>query len=208
MKSRLLRFVFGVLAMASMRAGATLVTVTVTGTGGLDPLAITSAPAADELGYTYSFPVGEQIAFSSVNTTYSANVATDNQSLDNKLVSITNLTSFSFPEVFFVASGGGSPGTFTNFDGYVNGSMAMKIDKLGINQSLYSETGGTVDGIFQPGETWQFIVQDYVALTPVDSFYSPYLVGGTDTLPSIIVPEPTGIVLVLLGGLVLLRRRR
>ncbi len=188
-------------------ASATVVSITVSGPTGCDLLSIPSAPWADELGFAYAFPPGEQISFSSVDTTFSACSSTDNLTMINKLVSITNLTSYALPDVFFVASAGSTPGTFTNYDGYVNGAQAMKIDRLGLNTSLYAENM-TVDGIFEPGETWQFIVQDYTSPTPVDAFYSPSLVGGADTLPSIIVPEPTTIGLGLLGGLLLLRRRR
>jgi len=208
MKTKLLRSVFSVLlGLAMLPASATVVSITVSGPTGCDPLSIRSVPLGDELGFSYTFPVGEQISFSSVNTSLSACSSTDNLSMINKLVSITNLTTYALPEVFFVASGGSTPGTFTNFDGYVNGVQSMKIDRLGLNTSLYAESM-TLDGIFEPNETWQFIVQDYTSPTAVDAFYSPSLVGGADTLPSIIVPEPTSVGLGLLGGLLLLRRRR
>jgi len=204
MKSNLLRFVFGVMAMLAVPVGATLVSITVTGPTGLDPLSIASAPYADELGHAAFFPPGEQISFTSIDTTLSANAGTDSPSLTNKLVSITNLTSFSFPDVFFVANAGG---TFSNFDGYVNASMAMKIDSVGLNKSLYSESM-PADGLFKPGETWNFIVQDWASSASVDWFFTSGVVGGTDSMPSIIVPEPTSVALGLLGMMMLLRRRR
>ena len=207
MKSNLLCSVFSVLVWAVLPANAAFVSITVSGPTGCDPLSIFSAPTADELGSTFIFPVGEQILFSSSDTTLQACGSTDNPLLPNKLVSIKNLQSFAMPSVFYVASGGSTPGTFSNFDGYVNGVQAMKIDRLGLNSSLWSESG-TSDGIFEPGETWQFIVQDYVSPYAVDAFYSPGMVGGADTLPSIIIPEPTSVALGLLGGLLLLRRRR
>ena len=83
----------------------------------------------------------------------------------------------------------------------------MKIDRIGNNQPLVSESL-TADSIFEPGETWQFIVQDYVSSVPVDFFYNAGFVGSASGLPSIIVPEPSGIVLSLLSGLLWLRRKR
>ena len=195
------------LVLAILPAAGSVVSITVTGPTGCDPLVIGSAPSADELGFAFTFPAGEQIAFSSVDTTLSACPTVDLPTIVNKLVSVTNLGSVAIPGLYYVANGGSTPGIFSNFDGYVNGALAMAIDNVGINRPLVSESM-TANGIFEPGETWQFIVQDYVAAVPVDSFYSPATVGGTDTLPSIIVPEPSGAALSLLGGLLLLRRRR
>lgn len=190
----------------ALPAGAVVVSITVTGPGACDPLVVTSAPSADEIGFFGTFPVGEQISFSSAPTTLSACPSVD-LAMVNQLVTITNMGTVALPGLYYVAPGGSTPGTFSNFDGYVNGAMAMRIDNVGVNKPLVSESM-TADGIFQPGETWQFIVQDYVAAVPVDSFYSPATVGGSDTLPSIIVPEPTATILGLLGGLLALRRRR
>lgn len=207
LKGKLLRVVFVVSAMVAAPAGAVVVSITVSGPDGCDPLFISSVPWADELGSAYTFPVGEQIGFFSIDTNLVACVASDDDQVPNKLVSITNLQAFPISDIYYVANGGSVPGTFSNFDGYINGSMAMKVDHSGNNLSLYSESLIT-DGIFQPSETWQFIVQDYVSPVPVDAFFSPRVVGGADTLPSIIVPEPSTVGLGLLGGLLMLRRRR
>jgi MYXO-CTERM domain-containing protein len=83
----------------------------------------------------------------------------------------------------------------------------MRIDRIGDNQPLYFESMDQ-DGIFQAGETWQFIVQDCVTPPNPCFFYTPDEVGDGDPLPSIIVPEPAGLALSLLGGLLVLRRRR
>ena len=207
MKSNLLRFVFTALAVAVAPVGATVVSIAVSGPQGCDPLLIPSAPLADQLGFAFAFPAGERISFSSITTDLSACVQSDDKSIRNKLVSVTNLETFAFAELYYVAHGGPTPGTFSNFDGYVNGVMAMKIDKAGNNFSLWSESM-TPDGIFEPGETWEFIVQDYVSSVPVDAFYNPGFVGSASGVPSIIVPEPTGAALSLLSGLLLLRRKR
>ncbi|MCX6877150.1 MAG: hypothetical protein NTW21_25575 [Verrucomicrobia bacterium] len=207
MKIKILKSVFTMLTMMVAPAGATIVSISVSGPTGCDLLLIPSAPVADELGFSNTFPGGERISFRSEDTTLSACSTTDNPLIMNKLVSVTNLQTITISDLYYVVNGGPSPGTFSNFDGFVNGSMTMKIDAIGDNKPLWSESIAT-DGYFQPGETWQFIVQDYVSTVPVDAFYSPQTVGGTDTLPSLIVPEPTGAALGLLGGLLLLRRRR
>ena len=48
----------------------------------------------------------------------------------------------------------------TNWDGSVNGSLAFKIDNVGINQPLIGESIN-VNGIFEPGEIWDFIIDGY-----------------------------------------------
>jgi hypothetical protein len=132
----------------------------------------------------------------------------------NILVSITNLTSRDFSDVWYVAD----PETsLSNFDQYlVNGEEAFKIDYAGSNVPLVFESMA-VDGIFQAGETWEFIIDDYFNTLglPASAFASAGLVGslsGGDTISSgsILVPEPGTILLAGLGlaGLALLARRR
>ena len=68
-----------------------------------------------------------------------------------------NLNSISFSDVWYVAE----PGTFfTNDDGTINGMHAFQIDAVGANTPLISESINP-NGIFEPGEFWTFIVQDY-----------------------------------------------
>jgi hypothetical protein len=68
----------------------------------------------------------------------------------------------------------------------------------------------TADGIFEAGESWQFVLEDYVKGPAADAFTTPGVVGGADQRPSIIatIPEPSGLILGLLGGLAFVRRRR
>ncbi|MFI4873165.1 MAG: hypothetical protein ACIARQ_15230, partial [Phycisphaerales bacterium JB061] len=87
----------------------------------------------------------------------------------------------------------------------------------GMNQNLVFESM-TFDGILEPGETWQFIVQDYgnaAGLSP-DSFFSVGLAGDSpfagaiESSASIVstnIPAPASSVLGLMG-LALLRRKR
>jgi len=81
------------------------------------------------------------------------------------LMEITNTVSppRAFTDVWYVANAGT---TIANFDGFVDGGSgplpAFRIDSTGINLSLISESA-TFDGIFEPGETWNFVIDDYAA---------------------------------------------
>ncbi len=73
------------------------------------------------------------------------------------IVTITNFTTFSWTDLFFVADAGIFVG---NADGKIKDGEAFKIDKTGINTPLISESMAR-DFIFEPGESWTFIVQDW-----------------------------------------------
>jgi hypothetical protein len=149
----------------------------------------------------------------------------DPDSLDS-IVSITNLTvpQRSFSALWYVAN----PNTYiSNWDGVVgqHGSAdmgsgpAFRIDDVGHNRPLLSESG-TADGIFEPGETWKFVVQDYAAGTlglDAAAFTSIGVAGGSlgggKSSGSIIgipmrVPEPSGLALLAIGLVAPALRRR
>jgi hypothetical protein len=95
-----------------------------------------------------------------------------NPSLLNRVVSITNDTGIAWTDLWYV----GDPSAATaftgtalsNFDGLVNGGLAFKIDTVGVNRPLFSESIAA-DGVFAPTETWLFIIDDYqngLALPP------------------------------------------
>jgi hypothetical protein len=145
---------------------------------------------------------------------------TDSAATFDHRVDITNLTRRSFEEVWYVAD---PETTITNVDGLVNDELAFRIDMIGINTPLISEAGGIFPGIFEPGETWTFILQDYAntrGISPafLGSFGVPSpLVGAgpggasssSGSIIAVPVPEPSTAALISLGliGFALHRRR-
>jgi len=114
----------------------------------------------DELGNKPPFPDVEWIvSLSSSTDTEACPTITSNS---HTLVSITNNSPFDFSDLWYVVN---SNIGITNFDGGAgpdvnNLNRAFKIDSVGTNQPLVSESN-TVNGIFESGETWEFIIDDF-----------------------------------------------
>jgi len=129
-----------------------------------DPL---SLPVdADELGTNPPlvgppFPADEEILSSFFSPDLSPPCPSAPDGPDpNPAVGITNTVSppQSFFDVYYVAD----PDTsISNIDGFVDGFPAFRIDAVGINTPLLSESL-TPDGIFEPGELWLFVIQDFI----------------------------------------------
>jgi hypothetical protein len=174
-----------------------------------DFLAVPSA--VDELGDPSLFPPDELILSVDTTTMTSACPSTDTPAV-NALITTTNMTAFDFVEVWYVAD----PETvLTNADGIVNGELAFRIDLVGLNTPLIFESM-TPDGVFEAGETWDFIIDDYFNTLGIgaDAFFSPGGVGGgSPGGPSsgsiiAIIPEPSTVLLLASGLAVLALRRR
>lgn len=182
-----------------------------------DPLLVPSR--VDELGLAPLFPADELIAAAATFTQQAA-CPGDNPEVPNSLVVITNLTTTAWSDLWYVADplfDTGAPGTtLSNFDGVVDGispvprpGLAFKIDTVGVNRPLVFESIAA-NGIFEPGEIWHFIIDDYLntgGLPPslLDSIGVASLsAGGPPSSGSIIavpVPEPSTWVLLLVGTL-------
>ncbi len=181
--------------------------------------------STEEFGDPSVFGQTQWIRHASTFTQDVACPMTDDPTLPNSLVEITNLTGRSLTDLFYVGDAsltGIGNTTFSNVDGLASqltttpplAALAFRIDSIGMNRNLVFESI-TANNVFEPGETWAFIVQDYhndLGLAP-DAFFS---VGYADGSPapgssaSIVqfVPAPGAASLAALGGLAIARRRR
>ncbi|MEO0630133.1 MAG: VPLPA-CTERM sorting domain-containing protein [Planctomycetota bacterium] len=175
--------------------------------------------AVEEFGNPSVFQPSQWIEHAATFTDLTACSMTDDPTKPNALVQITNLTNRTLDNLFYV----GDPETrFSNVDGDAFGAtnptvggLAFRIDELGMNQNLVFESV-SFNGLFEPGETWQFIVQDYENAAGVapDQFFSVGMAGDSigfgQSSASIVrmVPTPASASLIALGGLAAVRRRR
>ena len=120
-------------------------------------------PPSGPYGSTGPFPDPEAIASNS--TTAEMTVCTTSPSdptvFDYK-VTIKNPTAKSWTDPFFVADASNS---FSNVDGTIDDGLAMKIDMIGVNTPPIAKSGGVIGRVFEPGEEWVFLVQDWVDFT-------------------------------------------
>jgi hypothetical protein len=171
----------------------------------------------DELGLPNVFPVGERINAFAAQTNLSACPSHDNPTIPNVLVTMINLNTITFSDVHYVADPANAavPGTtIGNEDGLVNAGQAFRIDKIGLNTPLVGESMGQ-NGLFEPGEAWRFIIDDYqngLGLPP-DAFLSIGVGAASPGGPSTgsiiaLIPEPASLGLAALAVPALARRRR
>lgn len=165
-----------------------------------DPLLVPEQ--VDELGV--GFPDDELIRSQATFTDLAA-CPGESPDLSNRLLEITNLTSRTFSEIWYVTD---PETTISNVDGLVNGQSAFRVDSEisdpgGANLPLIFESDGLND-LFEPGETWRFIIDDYFnPFLPPSALASVGLVGSfsvSDTFSSgsiIAVPEPGGLAMAI-----------
>jgi hypothetical protein len=192
---------FGAALLISLPSSAVPTFVVGADTPTCDVLAIPTT-VLDELGTVPPFPVGEQIATAAATTTITPCAGVpDNPLLDNALVSITNLNATAFSDVWYIAN---YDTTLTNADGTVLSVPAFRIDAVGVNAPLVSESG-VADGIFAPGETWIFVIQDYAnvpgqpAALISDIGLPSAGLGSSGSIVANPVPEPNTALLLGLG---------
>jgi hypothetical protein len=200
------------------------------GTTHCDPLFIPQD--VDEIGTILPFPLDEALDSVSTTTTFPVCTATDDVLMPEELVFITNLTGRDLTEVWYIAN---NETRISNFDGYANDiGFAVDLDNEtfridsdisdpgGAHHPLVGESG-VLNDIWEAGETWEFILQDYgnlfglpgSALTSIGVGDASGVPGVIDSSGSIIaipqVPEPGSTVLALLAmsawGLVPRRKR-
>jgi len=178
--------------------------------------------AYEELGNGTLFPMDEFIEASASIIDISACTVTDDATVANALVTMTNLSGQDWTDLFYVAD----PETrISNVDGIATTDVvpnaasifteAFRIDREGSNRPLLAESGAA-DGIFSAGETWEFIIQDFSNLLGLGAadFTSLDFSGGSSTnfstgsIVAFQVPAPGAGALFGLAGLAAARRRR
>lgn len=178
-----------------------------------DPLFIPTL--VDEIGDPIAFPPDEQLLHADLGLFSTVCPPVDDPTLDNFLVSITNISGRDFDQVWYVAD---KETDISNYDGFANdigfplGHEAFRIDTIGVHRALVFESI-LADNIWQVGEEWRFVLQDYTNALglPPDALYSPGigdasldLAGFVESSGSIIatpsvVPEPGTMLLAAMG---------
>lgn len=214
------RFValLGLVLLVGVRASAIPTAVVTVDTAHCDPLIV--PVLVDELGTGGLFPAGEQISSVSLGPIAAVGPAgvncttgtIDSPFMANRRVSITNLNAVDFVGVWYVAN---AQTNVSNLDGSVNGFPAFRIDQVGVNKPLISESL-IADGIFNAGETWVFLVQDYANnnAQPEGAFAAPGVpslgIGdaSSGSIIALVAPEPGTAGLLIVGLLGLARFAR
>lgn len=169
-------------------AGAHPVFGTYTDTPGCDSHGLQFA--IEELGTAPAFPLDELI-FATHTFVSLAPCPASHAGLPSALVVMTNMSGRDWENLFYVAN----PETsLTNVDGLATSAaapavpgLAFRIDSIGLNRPLISESM-TADGIFEAGETWEFLIQDYTNAfgLPPDALGSLDFAGGSFSPPGLL----------------------
>jgi hypothetical protein len=181
-----------------------------------------------ELGIAPTFSIfPDELIEAESTTTDQVACHSDDPNSPNALVEITNLTPTSWRDVWYVADvfnlTSGSGTLISNFDGFVYDAdahilfgEAFKIDAIGVNRPLVFESIA-FNGIFEPGETWHFIIDDYVNFAGLAaSLFNSVGVGGVSlggppssgSIIAVAIPEPTTCTLALAALCLAMSRRR
>ena len=191
-----------------------------------DPLFIPND--VHEIGDAAIFPGDESLISGNQGQTQFIPCPLTNQTnLPEVLVEMRNLSGRPWLEVWYVAD---QETTITNFDGEANDASfpplqeAFRIDNDisdpgGSHHPLVFESG-TPDGIWEPLESWIFVLQDYTNSLglPPEAFTSlgvgsasigagAGLINSSGSIIGITIPEPTTAMLLLLGCIGITRKR-
>ena len=191
----------------------------------------------DEIGHFAFFPPDEALD-SLFSNPFGPPVClqTDDPNALNFVVEMRNMTGRDLEEVWYVAN---IETTISNFDGFANdiafpitaadrGQEAFRIDHDlsdpgGSHHPLISESIA-FDGIWQAGESWQFVLQDYANAAGIGpaAFTSIGVGDASSAVPGVTppssgsiiaiprIPEPSSAVLslIVMGGMGMIARHR
>jgi hypothetical protein len=122
------------------------------------------------------WPIDSTIAFGSISAPPICAAGPN----PNWEVTITNFSPIAYTDLFFVADEGNTIG---NADGTIFGQDAFRIDAIGpTNANLLFESIAA-DGIFDPFESWTFLVSDFLVTTGPSGapFFGSFGVAGPTT---------------------------
>lgn len=221
--------IFTIAALATQSLAVPTPMIHIDPPGDCDPLFIPNN--VHEIGDLIEFPADESLGHMDLGPT---NVIPcpilDDTLIPNVLVDIRNTSGIEWHEVWYVAD---QETTITNFDGEANQAIpglaplreAFRIDNAisdpgGAHHPLIFESL-TPDGIWEIGESWTFILQDYTnslglpasAITSIgvgDASSTPAsgVIDSSGSIIAIALPEPASLALFLGSGIGLLSLRR
>lgn len=179
-----------------------------------------------EIGDFTEFPSNEALSSADIGSTFIGPcAATDDPTTPDAIVDIRNLSGIAWKEVWYVAD---QETNITNFDGEANDILSPSIHEAFRIDYLISDPGGshhpllsesmTADGIWEPGESWQFVLQDYTntlglppsAITSIgvgtaSGTPATGIIDSSGSIIAVAIPEPTTFALfsvsILAGGL-------
>lgn len=193
-----------------------------------DPLSIPTE--VHEIGHQTEFPMDESLFPTNLGQTpFVPCTATNDPNSPEVVIDIRNTSGRVWEEVWYVAD---PETTITNYDGEANDfgfsplQEAFRIDNdvsdpNGSHHPLISESM-TPDGIWEIGESWQFVLQDYFnsqglppeAITSIgvgnaSAFPTTGIIDSSGSIIAVTkIPEPATAMLLVLGLLGTVARRR
>lgn len=184
-----------------------------------------------EIGHQTYFPVDESLFPTNLGQTpYVPCPASNDPTVSEVVIDIRNTSGIAWHEVWYVAD---QETTISNYDGEADDIIAAALNEAFRIDNDVSDPGGshhplisesmTLDGIWEIGESWQFVLQDYTnslglppeAITSIgvgSASASPSggSIASSGSIIAVTIPEPSSVVLVLLGclGIASASRRR
>lgn len=206
-------------ALFAVNALALPVNVVHVDTPDCDPLFIPKE-GVHEIGHFSIFPMDESLdSFDQGPSNFAPCPPSNNTAIPDPIVEVRNLSGRDWLEVWYVAD---QETTITNFDGEADDAAFAPLNEAFRIDNDIRDPGGshhplifesmTPDGIWEAGETWRFILQDYMntlGLPPsaLDSLgvgsasaASPIgIATSSGSLIGITIPEPASLLLMAMG---------